>query len=647
MNKKSIYTLFCLSLLCTFINAQDKKKEKAESDYNNYDYILAIDSYEKLVADGYSDEQIYKDLGNANYQNARYSEASQWYEKLFNVDQIEVESELMYRYAQSLKSTGNYKDSKVWMNKYMIAKNDDVRAIKLEAEPDYLTKIEENSGTFKIENLAINSNRSDFAPSFKGQDLIFSTSRDSGITRRNIHSWNGESFTNLYKALANDNGDFTSVEKLPKIFNKKTHESSTAYTKDGKTVYFTRNNSINGNFARDDKGVSRLKIYRATLMNDEWTDIIELPFNSENHSVAHPTLSSDERRLYFASDMKGTIGESDIFVVDINEDGSFSTPKNLGPGINTESRETFPYVSKEDLLYFSSDGHPGLGGLDIFVTRLTQLNTPFIVNLGKPINTKEDDFSFIFNSDTQKGFFASNRPGGKGSDDIYGIVQTRELELDCHVNVAGVVKDQLSDKIISNAKVMLLNATGTIISEGLSDEEGNFAMQGDCENGDYKAIASKVDYLEGEKMYSVHLTEDVENVVVYLAPERKSAPIGTDLTKYLNLEPIYFDFDKWNIRDDASISIRKVIDYMKAYPEIKVEVQSHTDIRGDDDYNEALSQKRAESTSSYMIELGIEPSRISSKGFGEKRLVFDCGKNVNCSEANHQENRRSEFIVIE
>ena len=606
MNKKLIITSLFLSLISTYSFAQDKKIKKAESDYNNYNYATAIDSYEKLLKKGYSNQQIYSHLGDANYQNAQYSEAADWYNKLLKLEGAEIEPEYMYKYAQALKSKGEYKDSQVWMDKYKAAKSNDLRAIKINKKPDYLKKIEENSGTFEIKNLDFNSTESDFAPSFNGKDLIFSTARDSGITNRNTHLWNNKSFTNLYKVTENEEGDLQYLEKLSNVFNKKTHESSTAFTKDGATVYFTRNNSDNGRFARDTQGVSRLKIYRATLENDRWTNITELPFNDDAHSVAHPTLSPNEDKLYFASDMKGTKGQSDIFVVMINSDGSFGKPKNLGPGINTESRETFPFVTKENVLYFASDGHPGLGGLDIFTTKLSDLDNPVVVNLGRPINTDEDDFSFIINTETKKGFFASNRDGGHGSDDIYSFTQVKELDIDCHISIAGIVKDQQTGEPIGNSKIHIENTKGELISEGLADMNGNFTLEGDCLKGNYSIKASKEDYNEGNKMFTLNKANDQQNVEVLLEPTIKSAPVGTDLAKYLDIGPIYFNFDKSNIREDAALSILKVINYMKEYPEVKVHVQSHTDSRGNNAYNKSLSQHRADSTIAHMIDSGIE-----------------------------------------
>lgn len=633
-------------MACALITAQDKKTEKAKETFDNYAYAPAISSYEDLVDKGYSDEDIFKNLGDANYHNAMYSEAAKWYAKLFALEDASIDADYMYRYAQSLKSSKDYEASNIWLQKYQEAKMADVRAIKIAENPDYLKKIENNSGRYDIRTLTLNSSASDFAPAFKGEQLVFSTARDSGTVTRNIHTWNNQPFTNLYVATDSGKGDFDTPTKLSSL-NKKTHETSAVFTRDGSTVYFTRNNSENGNFSRDQDGVSRLKIYRANLKDGLWTNIKELPFNADNHSAAHPALSPDERKLYFASDMEGTTGASDIFVVDINEDGSVGTPKNLGKTINTEARETFPFVSASNILYFASDGHPGLGGLDVFATSIEDMNDMHVVNVGKAVNSEQDDFSYIINEETKKGYFTSNRDGGAGDDDIYGFTETKELDIDCHANVTGVVKDQKTGLPIGGANLVLTNANEEVVTQSVSDVNGNFSIEGDCGDENFKIVASKIDYNDGTKTFMVSGSDDTSDIEVLLDPIKKSAPVGTDLAKYLNIEPIYFDFDKWNIRADASVSIQKVINYMKEYVDIKVQVQSHTDVRGNDTYNEALSERRADSTTSHMIANGIDASRIVSKGFGEKQLTNDCTNQAKCSEEKHQENRRSEFIVIQ
>ncbi|MEP2059069.1 MAG: OmpA family protein [Maribacter litoralis] len=629
------------------LHAQDKKTQRAKQDFNSYAYAEAIESYEKLVKDGYTSEEIYKNLGDAYYQKGDYNASAYWYEQLFNLSDITVDAEYLYKYAQTLKSSGDYTGSDTWMQKFTEQKKADIRALKFKQNKDYLQSIKKNSGRYDLKNIAINSTSADFAPSFFGEQLIFSTARDTGRILKSVHKWNNKPFTNLYTAKVSENGEYMAAERLSKKLNKKTHESSTAFTKDGSTVYFTRNNSKNGNFLRDKEGLSRLKIYRATLVDGLWEDVMELPFNSENYSVAHPTLSKDEKKLYFASDMPGTYGQSDIFEVDINEDGTFGVPKNLGNEINTESRETFPFVTGDDVLYFASDGHPGLGGLDIFATKIDDLNAIYILNLGEPVNSVQDDFSFIIDEETKKGLFASSREGGVGSDDIYSFTETKPLDLICKTIITGVVKDKETGGALGNTEIKLFNSENGLVSSSSTNEMGVFTTEGNCAKGSYKIVASKNDYEEGDSTFVIERGEDVSDVEIILTQVDKSAPLGTDLAKYLNIEPIYFDFDKYSIRDDARASIDRVLAYLNEYPKVNIQVRSHTDSRANDQYNQLLSENRANATAEYLIEKGISSDRISYKGYGETTLTNSCDNAVPCSKENHQLNRRSEFIVVE
>ncbi|VXB97400.1 OmpA family protein [Maribacter litoralis] len=629
------------------LHAQDKKTQRAKQDFNSYAYAEAIESYEKLVKEGYTSEEIYKNLGDAYYQKGNYNASAYWYEQLFNLSDITVDAEYLYKYAQTLKSSGDYTGSDAWMQKFTEQKKADIRALKFKQNKDYLQSIKKNSGRYDLKNIAINSTSADFAPSFFGERLIFSTARDTGRILKSVHKWNNKPFTNLYTAKVSENGEYMAAERLSKKLNKKTHESSTAFTKDGSTVYFTRNNSKNGNFLRDKEGLSRLKIYRATLIDGLWKDVMELPFNSENYSVAHPTLSKDEKKLYFASDMPGTYGQSDIFEVDINEDGTFGVPKNLGNEINTESRETFPFVTGDDVLYFASDGHPGLGGLDIFATKIDDLNAIYILNLGEPVNSVQDDFSFIIDEETKKGLFASSREGGVGSDDIYSFTETKPLDLICKTIITGVVKDKETGGALGNTEIKLFNSENRLVSSSSTNEMGVFTTEGNCAKGSYKIVASKNDYDEGESTFVIEKGGDVSDVEIMLNQVDKSAPLGTDLAKYLNIEPIYFDFDKYFIRDDARASIDKVLAYLNEYPKVNIQVRSHTDSRANEQYNQLLSENRAKATAEYLIEKGISSDRISYKGYGETTLANSCDNAVPCSKENHQLNRRSEFIVVE
>ena len=640
-----------LSLFALFsISAQTQKIKKADEAYETFAYHDAIESYESLVAKGYEGREIYRNLGNSNYHNARYEDAASWYGKFFmeTGPEDDAHPEMMYRYAQSLKSTGEYTAAETWMKKFETAQNEDLRAEKFRSQPDYLERIEKMSGRYEISNLAINSPESDFAPSKLGETLIFSTARDTGKTFRNVHEWNNRSFLNLYKATPGTGGMYQNTVKLPKSMNKKTHESTTTFTKDGKTVYFTRNNSDDERFERDDEGVSRLKIFRAEIDGDQWKNITELPFNGDSYSSAHPTLSPDGKKLFFASDREGSHGASDIFVVEVNEDGTFGEPKNLGSKINTESRETFPFITDDNILYFASDGHPGLGGLDIFAVRIDGENISDIINLGKPVNGEQDDFSFYIDYDTNTGFFASNRKGGKGSDDIYSFKENRPIAFECKKTFGGIVRQGDGNLPLANVAFELIGLSGNVVSQSRTDAEGNFEFEVECNEGpELRLKASKKEFESYEMAIDIENIEDGRILALNLKKEVIMAPKGTNLISYLKLEPIYFDLDKDVIRPDARHTMQMVIDYLKEYPQLKIEVQSHTDAKASDAYNMNLSARRAKNTEVYLIANGIADERISNKGFGESRLVNDCKDRNSCPDEKHQENRRSEFIVVD
>ena len=626
--------------------AQDGKIKRADENFENFAFMDAIASYEGLTKKGLNDEDIFKKLGNANYMNAKYDEAATWYGKLVQLENTSLEPNYLYRYAQSLKSLGKYEESDLWMNKFQLAKSSDLRAGIFNKNQKYLEKIESNSGRYTVKNLSLNSNVSDFSPSFYGEkNIVFSTARDSGIVTKKIHQWNKGAFLNLYNATFDSEGNTSEIRTFSKSLNTKTHESSAVFTKDKKTIYFTRNNSKNGSFSRDSQKVSRLKIYRGQLIDEKWVDIEELPFNSDEYSIAHPALSKDEKTLYFSSDMPGTNGLSDIFKVAINEDGSFGTPQNLGKTINTEARETFPFIH-EDILYFSSDGHPGLGGLDVFAVKHQDLNSE-ILNVGEPVNSTEDDFSFIINGKSL-GYFASNREGGKGGDDIYSLIENEPLTFRCYDDITGVIVDSENNETISNATFEIISSDGSIIQEGVSDVDGKFTLQLDCNEGNYTFNGNKETFEKGTASLLVTGGESKEvTVPLHKIPEILLAPVGQDLIKHLALNPINFDLDKSNIRPDAQEILNKVVEYLTKYQDAKISIDSHTDVKASYSYNKSLSKRRAKSTYNYLIEQGIDAARMMYKGYGETKLVNDCTVWNKCTPSENEKNRRSEIIVVE
>ncbi len=619
---------------------QAKVKAKADEQYEEYSFRPAIDIYKKVLDKGYVSSDLLKRLGNSYYFNAQYEEAANIYKRLEENFPDKISPDYIFRYAQSLKSLGNYDEATLMMEKFR-----EITSTEGDFDEDYLAKIEANSGRYTVKPFAYNSKYSDFAASFYEKGLIFASDRDTGNLARYRHTWTSKDFLDLYKVNA-DSVSNDRVVKLEGDVNTRLHESTTAVTKDGTTLYFTRNNFLDGKKYKDESGIIRLKIYSAEFINGEWTNVTELPFNNDSYSVAHPVLSPDEKRLYFVSDMPGSYGESDIFMTEIIGDGTYGPIVNLGKNINTMARETFPSITKDGVLYFSSDGHQGLGGLDVFATKIAfdDYDQP-VVNVGRPINGPLDDFAYIFNPETNTGYFSSNREGGMGEDDIYEFVENEPLVLDCIQDVTGTVRDRISNEVLPGATVMVIDEENKEVSSTITDSKGNYTLQLDCSKGNF-VRASRDGYVPAEEyLYKSYGKPRI--IDFYLERDVVTGGFGDDLAKLLQLSTIYFDLNKYNIRPDAEIEIQKVIVAMEKYPSLKIKVNSHTDSRGIDAYNLWLSQMRAESTVNYMISKGISPDRLQGEGFGETRLVNECFNGVRCSEEEHQLNRRSEFIIFE
>ncbi len=635
MKNRYILSTLIIALSYTFTFAQnDGISTSTEKKYDKLSYVETTKELLKLVEKGNKTPEVYKKLANSYYFNTKMEEASIWYGELFKLDAV-VEYEYYYRYAMSLKAIGDYKGANANMKKFAILKPNDSRAILFSKSPNYLETIESLSGDFELENLDFNSRFSDFGTSFYKDGIVFASSRGDG----KLYKWNEQPFLDLYFY----NTESNTVKPFSQNINTQYHESSTSFTQDGNTIYFTRNNYFKGKVRKSDEKVNGLKIFKAEFINGAWKNIVSMPFNNDDYNVAHPALSLDQSKLYFASDMPGTRGKSDIYYVDILEDGTYGDPVNLGDAINTEGRENFPYISNNGTLYFSSDGHQGLGGLDIFMTKLDDPNQT-VTNLGKPINSSRDDFEFIIDEFSNEGYLTSNRYNGKGDDDIYRFSRSFCTQL-----VSGTTVDKNTNVIIPYASVVVLNEKGIEVQNLNSDQNGAFSYQGPCTKQKYNIIASKDGYIQSDQTFVVNpkRKEDVVLKLNLTPDSNQPADVGRDLVEVLNLNPIYFDFDKSNIRPDAEIELWKVIDYMKKYPSIRIDVQSHTDSRASDDYNWALSNRRNVATKQYIITKGgIAADRLEGKGYGETMLVNRCSNGVKCSEEEHDWNRRSNFIVI-
>jgi len=641
--------IICTILFSFTIGAFSQNSKIINGDKQNQKlaYIDAIKTYEKIVKKGFVNAEICCKIGDAYYFNANYKIAAEWYQKAFSLTS-EFNPEYYYRYAISLKSSNQMEESEKYMAKYVSLVPEHNRAQILKKEKNYKENIKLNSDRFEINTLSINSPNSDFGGSLYKDQLVFSSSRESKNIYKRTHTWTGLPFTTLFSGTISSEGLVAEPKKFAKSLDSKYNESTPVFTKDGKTVYFTRNNFLKGKTGQNLEGSVLLKIYRAYLNEkQEWDKIIELPFNSDNFQVAHPALSPDEKILYFASDRPGSIGNSDIYKVEIKSDGNFGEPENLGKSINTEGRETFPFISESGILYFASDGRPGLGGLDIFQVDLNKINKRnSVLNIGAPINGTMDDFSFCINEATNRGFFTSNRDGGQGNDDVYGFIQNKPIVYPCEQQLAGIVLDKQTNEILPGSDVSLFSKDHQLISNQISNQKGEFNFgYVDCGSGFY-IRASKTDYSTDEKEIQIPNYSGETKTTLYI--EKTDIPIGpgTDLSKVFHIKEIYFDLDKYNIRPDATIELAKILEVLLEYPTMKIAINSHTDSRQTNSYNDVLSNNRAKSTRKWLIKQGIAADRLTAKGYGETKLVNNCSDGVDCTEEQHQANRRSEFRII-
>ena len=639
--------LLCLAIISFLSNsgfAQKAKIAAADKKYNSYAYIDAIQTYERLAEKGYQSVEMFEKLGNAYYFNSDFEKAAQSYEKLYQL-QSELAPEYFYRYAQSLKATGKEKEAATILAKFENKSSDDSRSKRLKNNTDYLEDIKANVGIYTIENAGINSKYSDYGSTIVDNKLIFTSARDTGGVGQRKHAWTGEHFTNLYAAGVNGELIPSNPVRYDANVNSKFHEATPVFTKEGNTMYFTRNNYLDGKKGKDANKVTLLKIYKATLVNNRWTNVTELPFNSNNFSTAHPALSSDEQTLYFASDRPGTIGQSDLYKVAINSNGTYGEPINLGVEINTEGRETFPFVTKDNQLYFASDGHPGLGGLDVFTTKINNDGSfGEVENDGAEVNSPKDDFGYYRDSEINKGFFSSNRDGGLGSDDIYRFTSKDK----CKQILKGIVTDSATGETLAGVQLILLNKQYKVIAETTSDALGYYAFDVNCRRT-YHIRANKKDYTSKEtKLRTPEVTGETK-LDIQLESTICRVAVGDDLGKCFGIKMIYFDLDKSNIRKEAALDLAKILDVLIQNPTMKLDIRSHTDCRQTAKYNMALSDRRAKATIAWLVSKGIDSSRLTGRGYGESQLINDCGceptNASNCTEEQHQMNRRSEFII--
>ena len=725
---KKTYIIFCFILPISFFGQSSLKK--ANNHYNNYSYTKVIENLEgekQVTTDAQRKlAESYKITGN-------FTAAESVYSKI--VEASDKTPQDIYAYAQILKMNAKYADAQKQMDIYSSLNAADSRTKLFSQNKTYTIDLLKDKGQFEIKNLDVNSAEQDFGVTYYKNEIAYTSSKhDINAAYRR---WNGNNlpFLDLYVGKVEENGEITNSKKISSL-NKKYHEGPSSYNKEGNIVVYTQDNYQ----SKSSDGIRKLEMVESKFKDGKWSEKIPFPLNNKEYSVGHPSLSADGNTLYFASDMPGGIGGVDIYKITRNSDGTWGKAENLGNKINTEGNEMFPFIHESGLFFFSSDGRPGLGGLDVFATQIKNNQISKVINVGSPINGSKDDFSFVLNESKTKGYFASNREGGKGDDDIYSFNLLKPFQFG--KTIKGVAQDK-NGNILANVKVDLFDAEGKLISTAVTNNNGEYVF--DVENpGQYKLSGQKESYISGNNSVSVpegkdlvesnvalekdpgmslvaiitdaqtkkpldgakvtiladgnqpfdnfvtkadqnyrralpnnkvgdklnykikieklgYLTKEVDfnyiiskpgeiNIHEALDITLSKLEVGADLAKMLDIKPIYFDLGKYNIRKDAAIELDKIVKIMNEYPNMEVELGSHTDCRATAAFNEKLSGNRAQASAEYIKKSITRPERISGKGYGESKLKNGCAcegaVKSTCSEEEHQQNRRTEFIIL-
>lgn len=622
---RKIYIACAVGLLTACTGNLYKKGIK---HYEKTAYSSAIENFEKYLTKADKADAKIK-LANSYRMVNDLPNAERWYAKIVQLPESEPVN--MFYYGKILMSLEKYEDAKVWLGKYLQAVPDDFVAEMLLASCYTVKSFKKDTSLYSVKEIEMPEVETAFGQ-IPYQSGIMFTADKLTFKKNEKYNWTGRSYLNIYFSKKDERGRWLSPMELKGDINGQFHEGPACFTKDGNTVYFTRSNYSGKSIRKNANNDSYLKIYRAELVGEKWTNLLELPFNSDDFSCGHPTLSSDEKTIYFISDRPGGFGGTDIYQSTFNGT-DWSKPLNLGATVNTSGNEMFPYMHSDGTLYFSSEAHNNLGGLDVFMTTFDGTKWLQVENLNYPLNSPSDDFAYVVKNDNKTGYLSSNR---SGNDKMYEVTKHDPTFI-----LSGFVKDRSKKTGIDSAyleinnlttgqKYLVYTQTGGIYKTKLNPGSKYLIKAGKAMY--FPVSESKTVSTEGKKV-SENFTAsfELEQMII---------------EKPIVLQNIYYDLDKWTIRTDAATELDKLVEVLKENPKIHIELSSHTDSRAGDQYNLVLSDKRAKAAVEYLISKGIEARRLKAKGYGENAILNKCKNNVVCSEEEHQLNRRTEFKVI-
>ncbi len=731
MNKAKAFLTIIVFIFGYQVFAQKYKLKKGANYFKTYSYSESIVKYEAVTE---KTTEIYRRLAESYFNIGKVNKSEEYWAIV--VAAPDKTASDVYRYASVLAMNKKYKESEKWMLEFNKLNGNDKRGQLWAKNEGFYEKLQYDKGRFKIENLHINTDQEDFGTSYYKDKIIFASTRQPIKMVKRHWNWNELPFLDIYIAKPDTNLQFLSLEKFYNKINKKYHEGPASFNQEGDFMSFTRNNYK----GKSEEGIIKLQLFTSEYIDDKWQKPVPMTFNSSEYSVGHGSLTADGKTMYFASDMPGGFGGVDIYRIYRKPDGSWTDPENLGDKINTEGNEMFPFIHPDGMLFFASDGLLGLGGLDIFISKVLPDGFEEPENIGVPVNSSYDDFAFILNNKQESGYFSSNRSEGEGDDDIYlfkllkpfhfgKLIRGTSMDMDSNIlskvkvnlyddqkNVLGTIVTAENGKYefpaeqdkyysLDGTKMLYSNAYNTadthtdeyivyadlllqkipkfslycqITDEDSGDplESVKITMHNNYTNeteviitpasGDfyrdldnkklndsisYDVILEKEDYLTESTTYKQVLYHEGQyNMHEALGFTMSRLEEGMDLADIIDINPIFFDFNKDNIRPDAAVELNKIVKLMIENPSIVIELGSHTDCRGSAGYNMDLSDRRAKASAKYIRDRIQNPDHIYGKGYGESKLINQCeceGKRVvPCTEEEHQQNRRTEFRLV-
>ena len=620
---KKLYISLSL-LMAMSVAAQNKDTESADKLFAKFEYLDAAKAYEKLASKG-KDPYVYKQIAESYYNLFSAKEATKWYAKLIEVKK-DQDAETYYRYAQMLKVEGRYEEANKQMQKFASLAPQDQRAVLFNQDPDYLPKLKTQTKLYDEKILDINDAKyADFGGFVTDDNTFYFASTRN--TARRTYGRNEEPYMDIYTSTYNTNGSLSEPTPLSEL-NTKWHDGPVSVTGDGNTMYFASESFKEGSFEKETPGqrTGLIYLFVATKENGKWGNVRAVPFNEKKFSTGNPSVTKDGKTLYFASNRPGSTGGStDIWKVEVLGNNKYGKPENLGKKVNTEGRENFPYITDDNKLFFASEGRKGFGGMDIFLIDLNKGTEA--INVGLPVNSPKDDFAFTFNNSKNIGFFSSNKAG---KDNLYLATPI------CGVEAVVTVKDVKTGKVLANATVAILDDKNNVIETTTADANGVATYNVDCDRA-YVIQASKEGYLQSTFPVAKS-KERIVNIAADLVPV-ETLIVGD----VVQLKDIYFEYDKSNITPEGAAELDKLVQVMKAKPNMVIMAKAHTDNRGSAEYNLALSDRRAKAMAQYVISKGIDSARLSGQGYGESQPKVKC---ETCTEEQHAQNRRIEFLIV-